>query len=231
MKKQISQIELFQKIMPETMEMILREGKVMRFPKGTFLMRAREPVASIYFQLSGKSIVYNLTHAGKRKILFVCGQGVLLNENLLNNRNSSVFCETIESSEIFVIPVAAFTKMMEFDFQLTKNILEAQEKKIWRLGHQLKNTTSCIQLERKLVAKLWKLARDFGFKTEEGIEIDINLSITLLADMLGTSRETTSRICSFLVENGLIKINKKRITIVNSEKMSLFYKNGKIEHL
>lgn len=62
---------------------------------------------------------------------------------------------------------------------------------------------------------LWKLARDFGFETEEVIEIDINLSITFLADMLGTSKETTSRICSFLVENGLIKINKKRITTAN----------------
>ncbi len=71
---------------------------------------------------------------------------------------------------------------------------------------------------------LWKLARDFGFETEEVIEIDINLSITFLADMLGTSKETTSRICSFLVENGLIKINKKRITIVNLQKMSLFYR-------
>ncbi len=39
----------------------------MQFPKGTFLMRAREPVASIYFQLSGKSIVIPL-HFVKQSI-------------------------------------------------------------------------------------------------------------------------------------------------------------------
>lgn len=228
MKKEIKEIELFQKIKPETLDMILNVSKVLKFPKGAFMMRAREPVAAIYFQLSGKSIVYNLTHVGKRKILFVCGRGELLNENLLNDHTSSVYCETIETSSILVIPVTEFTKMMEFDFQLTKNVLEAQEKKIWRLGHQLKNTTSCVQLERKLTAKLWKLARDFGVQTEEGIEIDIQLSITFLADMLGTSRETTSRICAILVEAGLIKINKKRITIINTEKMCEFYKTGNI---
>ena len=49
--------------------------------------------------------------------------------------------------------------------------LEEQEKKMWRLSHQLKNTTSCIYLERKLAAKLWKLSRDFGIEKEDGVEI------------------------------------------------------------
>lgn len=230
-KNQVCQIELFQGIMPETMEKILDEGKIVKIPKGTFLMRGREPVASICFQLSGKSIVYNLTHTGKRKILFVCGKGVMLNYNILNNHYSSVFCETIEESEVLMISVSKFERLMESDFQLVKNVLVAQEKKVWRLSHQLKNTTGGIQLERKLVAKLWKMGRDYGIQTSEGIEIDLNLSITFLSDMLGTSRETTSRICTTLVELGLIQINKKRITIVDTEKMLNFYKTGKIENL
>jgi len=84
-------------------------------------------------------------------------------------------------------------------------------------------------LERKLASKLWKLSRDFGIDTEDGREIDINITVTFLADMLGVSRETTSRVCSTLIDQGLIKINKKRIRIVNSDKLKQFYKFGKIE--
>ena len=230
-KSQIYKIEIFQKMKQDTLERILQAGKIVKYRKGNVLMRAREPVAFIYFQLSGKSIVYNLTHTGKRKILFVCGQGALLNYNLLNSHDSSVFCETIDESEILVISVNDFMKIMELDFSLTRTVLEMQEKKIWRLSHQLKNTTGCIHLERKLAAKLWKLARDFGIKTDDGMEIDISMSITFLADMLGTSRETTSRICSTFVELGLIKINKKRVTVCNCKKMAEFYKTGKINTL
>lgn len=97
------------------------------------------------------------------------------------------------------------------------------------MGHQLKNTLGGIYLERKLAAKLWKLSRDFGIQTPDGIEIDINLPVTLLADMLGASRETTSRMCGILVDLGLMKINKKKITITDSQKMSAFYKTGKIQ--
>ena len=62
----------------------------------------------------------------------------------------------------------------------------------------------------------------------EEIEIDMNLSITFLADMLGVPRETASRACSMLIDYGLIKMEKKRIIIVNAHKMSAFYRNGKI---
>ena len=228
-KNQLSHIRLFENASPKTIEQLLHYGSIMEVPKGTFLIRARENVSSVFFQLSGKSVVYNLTNFGKRKILFILGEGALLNEHVFNNYTPSMYCETIDRSTIFAIPSSDFTRIMASDFELTKNILEAQERKIWRLSHQLKNTMSSIYLERKLAAKLWKLARDFGIPKEDGIEIDINMTITFLADMLGVPRETASRVCSTLVENGLIKVNKKRITITNPDKMSMFYKTGKVD--
>lgn len=230
MKKteQIGELELFHNIKSETMDELMKYGKIEEFPKGTILMRAREPVGSIYIQLTGKSMVYNLTHNGRRKIMFIFGDGILLNEHVFNSKPTSVYCETMEKCKMFMIPSHIFVKVMEEDFVLTKNVLTAQEKKIWRLGHQLKNTNSGIFLERKLAAKLCKLARDFGVDKPEGREIDMNLSITFLADMLGTPRETTSRSCSILSENGLIQINKKRILIPDPERLSHFYRTGEI---
>lgn len=228
MKKHVNQLEIFKGIDPKTMEKLTKIGTIQDVSKGTLLMRAREPVSMVYFQLTGKSVIYNLTHDGKRKILFIFGHGVLLNEHLFNNHTSSTYCEMMEKSKVLAFPVQEFAEAMAADFQLTKQVLEAQERKIWRLSHQLKNTTSSIYLERKLAAKLWKLSRDFGVETEEGIEIDMNLSITFLADMLGVPRETTSRVCSTLTEAGLIIIKKKRIYISDPAKMAHFYKTGEI---
>lgn len=222
------QQSFFKAVSNDTIDTLWRAGTVRDFPKGSIVIPAKEEVRFVYIQLSGKSIVYNLTHEGKRKIIFVFGDGILLNEHVLNEHVTSLFCETIESSRIFVVPIAVFLHCMEKDFSLTRVVLETQERRIWRMGHQLKNTMGSIYLERKLAAKLWKLARDFGIRTREGIEIQFNLPITFLADMLGAPRETTSRVCNTLVEHGLIKIQKKRITIVNPHKISAFYKTGKI---
>ena len=175
-------LALFQGVKPDTLEWLFKEGRTEHFPKGSIMIRAKEPLKSVYIQISGKSIVYNLTHTGKRKIIFIFGSGALLNEHVLNFHDSSLFCETIETSLVFILPAA----------------------------------------------KLWKLSRDFGKNTEHGLEIDINMTITFLADMLGAPRENTSRLCKTLTEFGLIRMKKKRIVIVNPEKLSHFYKTGEI---
>lgn len=228
-KNELYDYRFFRNVTPETVEKIWREGSIKQFSKGHILMSARTDIHQVYIQLSGKSMVYNLTHTGKRKIIFVYGEGVLLNEHILNAHSSSLFCETIEPSRIFAVPIHFFLKCMEEDFSLTRAVLEMQENRLWRMGHQLKNTLGSIYMEQKLAAKLWKLAKDFGIQTLDGIEIDLSMSVTMLADMLGASRETTSRLCGTLVALGLLKVNKKRITITNPEKMQLFSRTGKIE--
>lgn len=225
-KNPLAELDLFSNVCADTISDLWKKGRIESFSKGCVIMRAKEPLKSVYIQITGKSIIYNLTHTGKRKIIFIFGSGTLLNEHVLDSHNASLFCETIESSRIFIISAACFLTCMSKDFELTKAVLEAQERKMWRMGHQLKNTMGSIYMERKLAAKLWKLSRDFGKPVSEGIEIDLCLPITFLADMLGAPRENTSRICKSLMERELIQIRKKRIIIINPERLSDFYKNG-----
>ncbi len=222
-------LALFKEMAPDTLQKLRKYGKIQEFPKGSLIIRAKEPLEQIYIQIDGKSIVYNLTHTGNRKILFIFGRGALLNEHVLNEHHSATYCETIEKSRIFIIPADRFVRCMQQDFALTRAVLAAQERKVWRLGHQLKNTMGSIYMERRLAAKLWKLARDFGVNVPEGIEININLSVTFLADMLGTPRETASRLCRTLVDYRLIQMKGKRIIIINPQRISAFYRTGEIQ--
>ena len=228
-ENKLYEIESLKKVSPEILKEMWQKGSVIKHPKNTIFIRAREPVSYIYFVLSGKVIIYNLTRHGKRKIIFVYGKGVLVNENVMNQRYSSTFCETIEECILFAIDAGTFLKLMEKDFSLTKVILEEQERKIWRLGHQLKNTMGSIYMERKLAAKLWKLARDFGKPTKDGTQIDLVMTITFLADLMGAPRETISRLCKTLTDYGLMKMEKRKITITDPDKMAFFYKEGKID--
>lgn len=75
---------------------------------------------------------------------------------------------------------------------------------------------------------LWKLTRDFGKDTEQGRMIDISMTITFLADLMGAPRETVSRLCKTLTDYGLIKIEKRRIYVTDPKRLSHFYKAGTI---
>lgn len=228
-KDPLDDLELFRDVAQKTKERLWQQGRIRSLPKGSIIIHAKEPLKTVFIQLAGKSIIYNLTHTGKRKIIFILGPGALLNEHVLDTHLASVFCETIEASKVFAVPASRFVALMEADFQLTRAVLTAQERKIWRMGHQLKNTMGSIYMEKKLAAKLWKLSRDFGKETPEGILIDIHLPITFLADLLGAPRETTSRLCKTLTDLELIRMERKKITILDPEKMSQFYKTGQID--
>ncbi len=221
-------LEVFQNVKPATLQTLYKRGTVKEFDAGEQILRARVPADSVCILLSGKAFVYSLTTGGHRKIHFIFGPGVILNDNTVGRTTAGSFCETMEPCRVFAVPVNSFLCCMKEDFSLAAALITSQEKKIWRLEHQQKNMISGIHMERKLAAKLWKLARDFGIPDGKEIIIDLKLPVAFLADMLGVSRETASRLRSGLIRRGLVSMNRKQIVIRDPERMSRFYKTGKI---
>ena len=225
--KNLNELEIFHGVRPETLTEMQSRGKIISMKKGTVCYRASDKQDNIFILMDGQAIIYTLTRCGNRKIIFVHGGGELLNESIVTTDKTTVFCDLIRDSRVFVICNEVFCGLMEKDFTLVRAVMCVQERKLWRTSHQLKNTPGSIYLERKLAAKLWKLARDFGVPVDNGrkVRIDVSLSITFLADFLGAPRETTSRVCKNLVERGLIEMDKKTIIVDNMDCLSGFYKN------
>ena len=125
------------------------------------------------------------------------GDNTVINDVIIDELPASINCEVFEDAEILCFKREAFIGLMNEDFELSTIIINSLALKVRRLYRQSKNTIS-IKVEKKLAAKLWKLSKDYGIEVEEGILINLNLSITYLADMLGIPRETISRALKIL---------------------------------
>lgn len=75
-----------------------------------------------------------------------------------------------------------------------------------------------------MAAKLLKLSWDHGMEDENGVRIDMNLTVTYLAEMLGSKRETVSRQVKSLVEQGLVMVKNNKYIIPDQEKLSKYFK-------
>lgn len=222
-----SQLWILDNLKPNTVNQFLQLGQTSSHPKGHLILRVRERCPDIFFILGGKVQIYTLTKCGKKKILFILGKNNIANDSFLYDSNA-VYCETLETCHFHQIHRETLLALMEKDFQLTKNLFAYQEWKLSRLEHQLKNTVGSIYLERRLAAKLWKLARDFGRPTDKGTLIDMDLTVTFLAEFLGAPRETTSRVCKKLADQELIYMEKKKIYIPDMERMAKFHNKSPI---
>lgn len=224
----LEQIPLFKQLKPETLLRLSQAGRMQSFSRKQIFHRSQEPMGQLYIQMEGKTIVYNMTKAGHRRILFIFGPGDILNLELWTAGRSGLYYEALEKGSAFCIPLHELSLALAADPKLSMAFMEEQERKLLRLSHQLKNTVGGINLDRKLAAKLWKLARDFGVPSKDGPVIDINLTVTLLADLLGAPRETISRACKSLTEKNLIIMTQRRVTVPDMDRIQHYFHTGEI---
>lgn len=219
-------IKVFTNINNSSKKNLLKYSQVKRYKKGEHLFLDRDKVDTIYFIVDGIASLYKLNTSHDKKVIFIYGKGDILNEVILQKNMTSLNCELLSDCEILEIPATKLLEVMSCDFQLCRNIIDSMAFKIRRLYHQLKNTSNSVRLDKQIASKLWKLSRDFGVVTPEGIEINFNLSISYLADMLGSKRETVSRQLKILSEKNLIIVKRNRFVVVDRDNLLKYFRNS-----
>lgn len=193
---------------PASKAKIVSYGIIKKYKKNEYIFRDREDVSKIYFVLSGFVALEKTNKNQDRKVIFIFSTGELLNEVVLEEPIASVSCYALGEVEVLSFSRSQILEIMETDLQFSRMIMDSMAKKIRRLYHQLENTTNMMRLDRQIAAKLWKLGKDFGKEKENYIMIEFGMTITFLADMVGSKRETVSRIIKKMTNQKIVKIEK-----------------------
>jgi CRP-like cAMP-binding protein len=223
MNEELRNLDIFKSLDNDTIIKLCEICNIREVKRGEQLFYDKYKANTIFVLLNGKAVLYKISEKAQKKIIFILGRGSLLNEVILDDLPASINCEIFEDGEVLCFPKDSFIKVMEKDFELTKIIVNSLAKKVRRLYRQLKNSTP-IKVEKRVAAKLWKLAKDYGIRKKSGVEINLNISITYLADMFGTQRETISRALKVLQNEELIAINKKKFIVKDLDKLAMFFK-------
>lgn len=220
----VALVALFRQAAPDSVQTLSACGRLRRLSKGEHLFFDKEQVEMLYIVISGLVTLYKVDSQGEKKVIFILDKGKLINEAVLQNLPASINCEVFEDAQILYFNRLDFLQVMEKDFLLTKGVFDSLAIKVRRLYRQMKNTPNSVRGDKRAAAKLWKLSRDYGIPCDGGTRINMDLSITYFADMLGSRRETVSRQLKILAEQGLIRIDGGQITIPDRDKLSKYFK-------
>ncbi|WP_346889527.1 Crp/Fnr family transcriptional regulator [Clostridium sp. UBA1056] len=222
--EELRNIHVFNDLNEDTLRKLSNITRINKYEKGKVLFRDKDTVENIYILLKGKVSLYKFNEKGQKKVIFILGEEDFINEVIVQSTTASINCETIEDSQIMYCNITELLQLMEQDFNLTKIILSSLSLKVRRMYRQFKNTTGVLSMGKRVASKLWKLGRDYGVPLNNGILIDMEISITYLADLFGAQRETISRACKELSELGLIEYSNKKFIIKNEEKLLEYFK-------
>ena len=190
------------------------------YPKGTMLCLEGQPPRGVYILCTGKAKLSTTSSEGKTIILRIAEPGEVLGLTAaVSNSPYEATVETLEQTQANFISHRDFTRFLQ-DFP------EVGMKVAQQLTHNCRcayNEIRSLGLSNSVPEKIAKLVLNWAqhpleHSTNKGPKetaIRVTLTQEEIAQFVGTSRETVSRVLSDFKKKGYLRIRGATWTIVN----------------
>ncbi len=134
--------------------------------------------------------------------------------SLLTGHRSDRFYHAVAFTrvEMLTAPATSVRNAIEQETTVGLLLLQGLSSRILQTETMIETLTHR-DMSSRLVSFLLVLCRDFGVPGEQGITIDLRLSHQSIAEAIGSTRVTITRLLGDLRNSGLLAIDRKKITV------------------
>ena len=213
----LEKVPLFSGLSDAAMERVLQATTRKSYDKDTTVVEENELGETMYMIFAGKVKVTNIGPDGKEVILSVLGPGEFFGEmSLLDREPRSANVVTMEKTEMILLRRKDFLDILENNTELIAKLLSTISSRLRHANAQIRSL-ALLDVLGRIARLLLECARKDGRKLVDGSVVFRRPTHQEIASMVGTSRETVSRMIGDLSRDGYIKISGKDIII--EEKM------------
>jgi CRP-like cAMP-binding protein len=217
-------VSIFEELPERDLEKIAQLGTRKTFSKGNVILMEDEIGSALFIIMDGKVKVSRLDETGKEVILSILGPGEVFGEmSLLDGMKRSATVSALTDTEVFIIYRDDFLNLLNQHPQIAISLLKELTQRLRKADMQIKSL-SLKDAEGRIGCVLMMLADDLGKMYKGQVIVEGLPTQQDLANMAGTSRETVSRILSKFEKRGLIKVEGKKLIILEYEKMKQMFK-------
>lgn len=203
---------------------ILEEGcSKTCFSKGELIFKEGAPAQHITYVRAGFIKLVKQGIGGKDFILSISKKGAYIGIQNLNQKSKTNYFSAIAvtDSEVCFIDIECFARLLKqngtFATEVITTIFSDQMNYFDRLVNNV---------QQQLPGRLANTLSYFRNEVYNTNPFNLNLTKTELAALIGTSRESVSRILKEFQETEIVKMDRKVITILDEEKLELIKQKG-----
>jgi len=192
------------------------------FERGKTIFFPGDPAERVYFLVKGAVKLSRVYEAGEEITVALLREnsvfGVL---SLITGNRSDRFYHAVAFTpvELFSVPIEQVEKALKDNPELSMIMLQGLSSRILQTEMMIE-TLAHRDMGSRLVSFLLILCRDFGVPSSDGITIDLKLSHQAIAEAIGSTRVTVTRLLGALRQEQMISIHKKQITVHNPVALS-----------
>ena len=209
----LSGVPLFADLSREELAKLAEMAHTRRLRAREELCHKGDPGSQIYIVVSGRLKATTPSAEGKEMTFSIMGPGEVLGEMaLLDGGPRSATVEALEACELLSIDRRDFLPFLERHPRVAIKLLATLAGRV-RTTSALVEDTLFLNLPNRLAKKLLELSDRYGRPTGEGIEIELRLSQTELANLVGTTRESVNKQIRAWADEGVVDMRSGRILI------------------
>jgi len=198
---------------------IAANKKNFKVKKGEVIFKEGDEVKGVYFVYDGNVKVHKKWGEEKELIIRFATDGAIFGHRGLGSNNVYPISATaLEPTNVCFVDLDFFKATLHVNHKFTFDLLMFFADELQEAERKMRNLAH-MSVKGRVARALLILTEQFGI-TDEGF-INIELTRQDLAAFAGATYETVFRVINELLREELIKVNGKKISISNIEKLEL----------
>ncbi|MGQ9490975.1 MAG: Crp/Fnr family transcriptional regulator [Anaerolineae bacterium] len=210
----LSDLDLFRDLSERDRMELDRMTTITSVPRGRVFYQPEDVSEVLFLIKEGRVQLYRISPEGKKLVIATLGPGTIFGEMaLLGQQMHNTFAEALDDCLILVMSRADLERLILNKPSVGLRMLEIT-------GRRLSDAEARLQdmafkgIPARLASLLLRLA------AERNTTDILGLTHQDLAETIGTYRETATQVLNELKAQGLIEIGRKRITILDPERLA-----------
>lgn len=220
LEKCLKDLSVFARLNEMELELVCEQAYEKKYEEGEIIFFENDSPQKLYLLVSGRVKLSMLSQGGKEKVLTILQAGDILGEmSLFDQDPHPLTAEVIETSRLMVLAWDNLESIIMQKPGLAIKIIKALSKKTRLLTSQVRGLVFQ-DAEGRLASLLQRFSRDFGIKVKSGTMIELVLTHQEIANLLGASRVTVTKVLNQFRDEGLIKLYKRKIVIIDEKELA-----------
>ena len=186
--------------------------------KNDFLYRLGEPLKSIYAIRSGSFKTYLTNPDGTEQIIGFSLPGELLGLDAIGENQHTCTSKALETSNVCEIPFERLESLAREIPNLQHQLFRLMSKEIQQ-DQNLMLLLAQMPAETRLASFLLGMSERLNKRGYAANEFNLSMSRGDIANLLGMAVETISRLLGHFQDDGLLRVARKHITILNLDRL------------
>jgi CRP/FNR family cyclic AMP-dependent transcriptional regulator len=187
------------------------------FRKGELVYSPYDRGDSLFVLESGRIRLYRSATDGRQLTLAILDPGMAFGQvSVLDEPTHDAYAEALSDCVVRVLRLSDLERAIGSHPRVALNLMRTLSLRLRHAEDQIESL-AFRAVPSRLAAKLLELMDRYGRVTPTGIRIDERFTHLQLAEMIGTSRETLTKVLNELRDEGLVDVRDRLVWVLDPD--------------